>query len=234
MEKDSFPIYTTNDWLIVFQMSAIKNFPYFLILLVFFSSCHSNEQPEEIVAEVKPSIAHAGHSGWNYLSKGTIDSFVRSVQELPPLRNLGSPFDGLVFNKAIAYDYDGSKGEPALYIVENELLAPTIIRQHALNEREATQILRLFSNPSSYGGAPAFCFDPHLGIVLYYNDSIVAHISICVSCLRLRSSPPIAATSLKKIEIDESYTYDAEGFSESTIDKINKFCHQWSFRHFPK
>ena len=82
---------------------------------------------------------------------------------------------------------------------------------------------------STYGGTYAFCFEPHLGIVFYYNNKIITNISISIECNFLDSSVPIQATQAKSIQISKDYKYPAKGFSKTGSQEIASLANDLNF-----
>lgn len=92
----------------------------------------------------------------------------------------------------------------------------------------------IISSDAAYGKTKAACFDPHLGVVYYRNNSIVANIDVCLDCSFLISSESIPAMSYHKIYVLEDYSYSAEGFSAKTRKKIHTFCTKLGFDKYLK
>lgn len=146
-------------------------------------------------------------------------------------KNANRPFNKLDYNKVIAYDYEGGKGEGVIDIVTNEKLAPTVKQHKNLTQQQVDDLTNYLGANSTYGGGKAFCFDPHLGIVFYKDNNVVAHVSICLECNYLHSSIKIPATEVTKIKISDDYEYFADGFSKLGRQKINSLCRQLNFTH---
>jgi hypothetical protein len=143
-----------------------------------------------------------------------------------------NPFLSLDFDKAIAYDYEGGKGEGVIQIIDsNGVLAPTVTKSRELTIKQKNLVTHLFGSNSTYGEGYAACFEPHLGILFFNNNKVVAHLSICLECNYLSSSFLIPATSFKKIKISDDSEYSEEGFSKIGRRKINSFCKQLNFDH---
>jgi hypothetical protein len=143
-----------------------------------------------------------------------------------------NPFLSLNFNKAIAYDYEGGKGEGVIEIIDsNGVLAPTVTKSRELTIKQKNLVTHLFGSNSTYGEGYAACFEPHLGILFFYNDKVVAYLSICLECNYLSSSFLIPATSFKKIKVSDDFEYSAEGFSKIGRRKINSLCKELNFDH---
>ncbi len=167
-----------------------------------------------------------------YLSLQQLAESLKRAPTLARLTKLHPPFDSLQFDKAMAYDYNGAKGEQALYIVEEGRLAPTIVAQQPLDGHDVEALVGLLYNKRAYGDAPAFCFEPHLGIVFYQSDSIVAHLSICISCKRLTGSPAVPAHLFPQVRLPDGTSYPADGLNDRTLQQLRKWLRQWQFRSF--
>lgn len=107
------------------------------------------------------------------------------------------PFKSFKYDKVVAYDYNGIGG---IRIVDsNGHITGTVRAQTELTKKQFKEINKTLSERSTYGGTTASCFDPHLGIVYYFDNKMVAHISICLECNYLESSFAIPATENKQI-----------------------------------
>jgi hypothetical protein len=157
--------------------------------------------------------------------------FISQAKEINVSKKANRPFNKLDFNKVIAYDYAGGKGEGVIDIITDGKLAQTVIQQKELTQEEVDGLTNYLGANSTYGGNKAFCFDPHLGIVFYKGNKVVAHLSICLECNYLSSSIKIPAKEVKKIKIGDDYEYPAEGFSKLGRQKINSLCKQLNFSH---
>ena len=154
--------------------------------------------------------------------------FPNQKKEISVSKKANRPFNKLDYNKVIAYEYQGGKGEG---IIINGKLATNVKQQKELTQEQIDSLTNYLGANSTYGGNKAFCFNPHLGIVFYKDCEVVAHISICLECNYLISSINIPATEVKKIKIGDDYEYPAEGFSKLGRQKINSLCKQLNFSH---
>ena len=158
-------------------------------------------------------------------------SLVTKLNTISPGKKATQPFNKLDYNKVIAYDYEGGKGEGVINIITEGKLVSTVKQQKELTQQQVDDLTYFLGANSTYGGGKAFCFDPHLGIVFYKDHKVVAHISICLECNYLSSSIKIPATEVKKIKIGDDYEYPAEGFSKAGRQKLNSLCKQLNFSH---
>ncbi len=141
-----------------------------------------------------------------------------------------NPFDTIKYDKVIAYDYNGS---PQLQIVVNGQVLPSkgrIFKQKELTRKQVEALNKTLGDSESYGGSTAACFDPHFGIVFFYQNKIVGHISLCLDCNRLYSTPEIAATLSHKTDLcEECY---ASGFSKRARKDISRLVKELKFSHW--
>jgi hypothetical protein len=165
------------------------------------------------------------------ITQDSTTPFVGQTKKVFVNKKANKPFNKLDYNKVIAYDYEGGKGEGVIDIITDGKLAPTVKQQKELTQEQVDGLTNYLGANSTYGGSKAFCFDPHLGIVFYKDNKIVAHISICLECNYLSSSIKIPAAEVKKIKIGDDFEYPAEGFSKLARQKINSLCKQLNFSH---
>jgi hypothetical protein len=145
-------------------------------------------------------------------------------------KEITNPFSNLKYDKVIAYDYNGEWENQI--INKNGKLDPTVTRESVLTQSQIIFINTVINDTNTYGGGMAGCFDPHFGIVYYQNDSVVAHISICLECNYLESSFKIPAVHAHDIEVQEdSLILPRSGFSKEGRKKINKLVKDLGFSH---
>ncbi len=167
----------------------------------------------------------------DYITQDSATSFVKNSHTVKVSKKAKSPFNTLRFNKVVAYDYDGRDGEKVLDIITFGKLAKKIIKQKGLTQDQVDDLTNYLGSDSTYGRTKAFCFNPHLGIVFYKGNKVVAHVSICLECNSLSSSLKIPATEATKIKIGDDFEYPAEGFSKLGRQKILSLCEQLNFSH---
>ena len=144
----------------------------------------------------------------------------------------GNPFLLLNFDKVVAYDYEGRRGEEILDIIDSSgILANTVTKERILTRNQIDRVTYLLGDNSTYGEAYADCFDPHLGLLFFNVNKVVASLDICLECNRLYSSIKIPATYYKHIQTGNDYEYPAEGFSKIGRQKINSLCKEFRFDH---
>ncbi len=157
--------------------------------------------------------------------------FISQAKKIDISKRANSPFNKLDYNKVIAYDYDGGKGEGVIDIISNGKLAQTVKQQKELTQEQIDDLTNYLGANSTYGGNKAFCFEPHLGIVFYKDSKVVAHLSICLECNYMNSSIKIPAIEVKKVKIGDNDEYPSIGFSKLGRQKINALCKQLNFSH---
>jgi len=126
-----------------------------------------------------------------------------------------NPFLKLKFDKVTMYDFEGGK-ELNLSIVDNKgKLATSIKKSVELDKSTIAKLNQKLGDKKSYGLPTAACFDPHLGFVYYLNNSIVGHVTICLSCNRLVSSISIPAQKQGQVGKGKDAYYIGDGMSEA-------------------
>lgn len=137
-----------------------------------------------------------------------------------------------LYHSIIAYEFQGDGERLINYCLEHE--PQKISKSIELSKDQLNSLLTVLTSTSSYGNTTASCFDPHLAIVYYNNENIVASIDICLDCNYLSSSVEIPATSNKMIKVDQDYSYPARGFSKEARKAIHQFCSDIEFTKYLK
>ena len=127
------------------------------------------------------------------------------------------------FDKVIIYDYEGGRTENPI-VNNKQQLATSIKKQVELSKPTIDSLDKNLVNKKMYGNITAMCVDPHLGIVYYLEDKIVAHISVCLNCNVLHSSFEIAAQK-------QSGETGADGLSKSFRQFLNDLLKRYGFSH---
>lgn len=142
-----------------------------------------------------------------------------------------NPFFKLKFDKVVMYDYlpDGEKA--GTVISSKGELVSTVIRKVQLDSITVQRLNQKLGEKKSYGSGTAFCFNPHLGIVYYGGDKIVAHISVCFACNRLRSSVEIPAQKQGRVGEGKDAYYISDGLSKSFRFFLNALVKKHGFSH---
>jgi hypothetical protein len=146
--------------------------------------------------------------------------FLMSANESPL-----NPFSSLRFDKAIAYDFNGEHEMPL--VVNGKVNQFAVNKQYVLRPSQLDSLHTLLNDTNTYGGEEAACFEPHLGIVYFSGDSIVAHTEICFECNYLNSTVEIPAIQY----YFGGKGYGRGGFSEKGINQLSSFCRSLGFSH---
>jgi hypothetical protein len=196
----------------------------FLMLSSVFAGCSNNKSQSKLVIDTTEHISKNPKSSikaiTSFILRDSLISFLNRCKIVSVNKQASIPFNKLKYNKVIAYNYDGVDGEHVFRIVENNKLILKIKQQRQLNQKQVDDLTNWLGAISTYGGTYAFCFEPNLGIVFYYNNKIAANISISTGCNFLDSSVPISATKAKTIEISKDHKYPAKGFSKIGNERL--------------
>ncbi|KQK25577.1 hypothetical protein AR438_08195 [Chryseobacterium aquaticum] len=142
------------------------------------------------------------------------------------------PFSTISFDKVVLYDFSGGKGEGIISIIDNKGNLAKTVKKKILLDQETVKVLnKKLESRESYGSATASCFDPHLGIVYYFKNKPIAHLSICMDCNRLRSSRNIPAQNQGKTGKGEDAYYLLDGMSKPFRRYINELLKKYNFSH---
>lgn len=100
-----------------------------------------------------------------------------------------NPFATLKYDSVVMYDFipGGEEGQ----IVSKGRLDGKIKKRVMLDKATVNSLNNILGLKSSFNGIIAGCFDPHLGFVYYRSGKIVGHISVCLACNQLYSTPDI-------------------------------------------
>lgn len=142
-----------------------------------------------------------------------------------------NPFTKLKFDKVIAYDFSGGKESDLSIVTPAGKLSKSVSKQKELPNSLAKELSIQLGSKSSYGKGTASCFEPHLGFVYYYKGKIVAHVTVCLDCNRLRSSIDIPAQKQGKAESEGEVYYMLDGMSDAFRSFLNAIVKQYQFSH---
>lgn len=100
-------------------------------------------------------------------------------------------------------------------IIQNGFLSKDIVGEGMqLSSKQEEEFLKILFDKRSYGEEAASCFDPHIGYVFYdIKNKAVAHVTICLSCSNMRTSPRIGAGILGKLGRSKLYNLEEEIFN---------------------
>lgn len=130
------------------------------------------------------------------------------------------------------YNFKNGEGLDSMYIVDaNGELSKSIINQIELSPLETKDFNAKIESKKSYGEATLDCFDAHLGFVYFFENKIVAHITISTNCRRLYSSIEIVAQKQGKVYIGTDIYYTKTGLSDSFINFIKLMEIKYHFSH---
>ena len=129
------------------------------------------------------------------------------------------------------YDFSGGKGWNEYVVDKKGNLATSITQQVQLDVKSIANFNRLLGDKTSFGGAEASCFTPHLGLVYYRKDKIIAYITICLDCNVLISSLPLDAQKQGKVGVGKEAYYTAGGPSQSFRLFLNNLLRKYKFSH---
>lgn len=100
------------------------------------------------------------------------------------------------FSSIIAYEMNG-EGEDAIF--ENGKLSKMLTGvQKELNAEQTMQLLEFVQDEKAFGGAAASCFEPRHAFVFYNDERPVAHLTICMECGWLKSTPDLGGFAFSR------------------------------------
>lgn len=139
-----------------------------------------------------------------------------------------NPFKNIQYNRVLAYDYEG-RGDRLIIDFYGKLDKSAVLPGKVLTNQLQELLINTITDTASYGGTKAGCFDPHLGIVFYMNDSITAHVSICFECNSLYSSVYLPAEA-HNLQVDSGDDYyfvrPMTGFSPAGRKQLKQLCQE--------
>jgi hypothetical protein len=143
---------------------------------------------------------------------------------------LPAPFNTLDFDRAVAYDYDGTYD--GLPIIDKAgKLSGSVINEKQLTDSEIAVFLGTLGNPHTYGNGVSDCFAPRMGLVLYKGKAVVFHASICFACNQLESSMVIPAMVQPRKDAKTGKERFGGGFSDAGKEQLTAFCASLKFSH---
>lgn len=201
--------------------------PIYGLLLVLLISCTPSKDSDKTIdgennlgKSVTVDSSQTNKHKRNYLRAKAILNYVQSTKPIELSLSYPSPFDTLVFDKVIAYDFDGIRSPSQSILQNNDRLVSAITKQEALNASQADFVLDFLTDKSTYGGVRYACFEPHLAFVFYESGKIKMVVDICLDCNFLRASSKIPATEANLFYFDDDTSYPRSGFSEAGIKRI--------------
>lgn len=185
---------------------------------LFIISCSSrNSEHKEKTDKVQPS---------EFLSEKELSAFVKQTKtQVINTTDFKPPFNGLQFNKVIAYDFNGDEQKfPSVFDKKTEMFSPVVLRQKELNLKQIKNLVADLTDNKTYGEGTSACFLPHLGIVFYQDNRIVFEVDVCLDCNYLESTAEIPATMHKKMKLEDGSEIELKGFSTAGKNKIISLC----------
>ena len=110
-------------------------------------------------------------------------------------------------------------------------LIRTVTKKIQLGKQTISTLNFNLGNKKSFGAAEASCFDPHLGFVYYYKDSIIAYLTICMDCNRLYPSIELPTQKQGKVGKGKEAYYTGQGMSMSFRHFLNTLLKKYKFSH---
>jgi|GEM_PF-2360651 len=162
------------------------------------------------------------------LKEKELKDYIKASPSISPNKKSGAPFNALDYDKVIAYDFEGGKSYNEIFDDKGKFI-PVIIRQQYLTQLQADKITGALTSKATYGGGTAACFEPHLGLVFYKNDTMVNQVSICLGCNFLTSTIAIPAETHKVFNKGKEDEYALTGFTKKGKQAIKAFCKELNF-----
>lgn len=149
------------------------------------------------------------------LKKAELEDYIAQTPGVTFETKFAAPFDKIVFDKVIAYDYEGNEEAFSSVIGPNGNFIPIIEKQAALNKTQIEFLVnKILTAKSTYGGVTASCFNPHLGFVFYNKTERVFVTDICLGCNYLTSDIDIPAAASHQRKLDKDVIVTDYGFSK--------------------
>ena len=142
-----------------------------------------------------------------------------------------NPFINLKFDKVVIYDYEQNGENPALVDKGQILKDVKIKKQIQLGKATIDKLNTKLGDKKSYGNNHADCFEPHLGIVFYFQNKTVADVLVCLDCNRLSSSIDIPAIKQGRQGKGKETYYALDGLSKSFRHFLNDMLKKYNFSH---
>lgn len=205
-----------------------------LCLSVWFSACQAPTVPPDTTV-TSPVLVPETADGQNvptssYLSAKALADFPRQAATVANTARPESPFDSIVFDRVVAYDYnDNRRPFRSIWDAEARRFVGTVLQQKALDADQTQQLINLLTSPASYGHGTAACFDPRLAFIFYKEEEKVMVVDICLDCNYLQSSIKIPAQWEKMKDLGEGFSYPLKGFSKTAQQAIVALCKSLDF-----
>lgn len=150
---------------------------FYLTAFSFFASLNScSNQKNNISEEVinLEAIPPKKERDWKkYLPVKELVEYRNQTHYISMVEKSAEPFSNMIYNKVIAYDYEGN-GEAFISITtKTGAYVPVVLKQQILNQNQVEKVVSFLTNKTTYGEGTSACFNPHLAFVFYNNDEIV-------------------------------------------------------------
>lgn len=215
--------YFKNDRLVLASQVQIE-------LRTFFSDRNTfYYEYDEVISQEKLQIIDKDTLFWgiDLLKQG-----YKLFDQFKHLQNF-NPFDSLVYDEVVAYDFDGKDGRE---IVMDGKLVKDAKNPKTVTKEQAGLFIQTITDTATYGfGSPGY-FEQTIGIVFYNNKKIAAHISISFDANSLKSSVYLPATQyyFDIVAGDDYYTrYPIQGFSPQARKQLRKLCSELGLKNCP-
>lgn len=203
----------------------MKSKSWLLVLLaISFFSCNNSEEPKKEIPSADSKTIKE-----KYLSDSELLTYISKVKPF----EIRAISDTIIYNKVIAYDFDGREEAYMSPINGNWSdsewisFSKVILKQKSLTETQIATVEDFLFDNSTYGNIFAACFEPHLGVVFYEDFKVKCVINICLDCNSLSSSTVISATSYNVNEAG----VELKGFSKLGRTKIIELSSQLNFKY---
>jgi hypothetical protein len=205
---------------------------YLLFLCSLIISCFGNNKEDDLIKDKRITLVELGSSKRDmskYLKEDELQNYILTAASITPNKNLKAPFDTLNYDKIIAYDFEGSEEPYPGVLDQNQKFVPVILKQQALTQRQADEILSALTKRSTYGEVTAACFNPHLGLLFFRENRFKAAINICLDCNYLNSDVVIPAETHFKVNKGKDNEYARVGFTQAGKKAIVDLCSELGF-----
>ena len=172
-----------------------------------------------------------GASLWTKMRKSILIIFVILFSKFTFGQKDNNPFLKLTADSIVFYDFGGKPEEEITTIIKNGKLSNTVIKSNKLDKITGDNFTKLLGQKESYGSSTASCFEPHLGVVYYFNKKPIAYINICLSCNRLDPSLIITSQLQGKQGQGKDIYYGLNGMSKKFRKEINSLLIKYKFSH---
>ncbi len=142
-----------------------------------------------------------------------------------------NPFLKIQADSVVLYDFESQNKIVGDIVDADGNLSKNIItrRFFVLTREQIKEAIDIFTNPNSYGGTEGSCFMPHMGIVFYKSNAVIAHLTICLECNSIHSSVKIKKT--KKMLVGGEKYIISLGINDKSFKRGKMFCKKLRLQH---